>query len=89
MNISDEAKTILLKSLASNENDCLKARLQKSCCGTSLYFTLAKLHEGDDPIIINGISVLMDDQIKERAKTVTLTAKDGRLAIEDEESSCC
>lgn len=90
MNISDEAKTILLKSLTSNENDCLKARLQKSCCGTSLYFTLAKLHEGDDPIIINGISVLMDDQIKERAKTVTLTGKDGRLVIEDEAtSSCC
>lgn len=89
MNISDEAKTILLKSLASNDNDCLKARLQKSCCGTSLYFTLTKLHEGDDPITINGISVLMDDQAKERAETVTLAAKDGRLVIEDEQSSCC
>jgi len=26
---------------------------------------------------------------QKRAETVTLTAKDGRLAIEDEESSCC
>lgn len=34
MNISDEAKTILLRSLASNDNDCLRARLQKSYCGT-------------------------------------------------------
>lgn len=89
MKISDEAKTILLKSLASNDIDCLKARLQKSCCGTSLYFTLAKLHEGDDPVTINGIPVLMDSQTQERAEAVTLVAKDGRLVIEDEASSCC
>jgi len=89
MIISNEAKTILMKSLASNENDCLKARLQKSCCGTSLYFSLAKLNDGDDPITINGIPVLMDSQTQERAESVTLAVKDGKLVIEDEASSCC
>jgi Fe-S cluster assembly iron-binding protein IscA len=89
MKITDRAKTLLMEAFASSENDCLKARLQKSCCGTSVYFTLTKLHDDDVPITINGIPVLMDRLTQERAKTVTLNAKHGRLVIEDEASSGC
>lgn len=90
MKITDGAKNLLIGLFSSSGNNCLNARLQKSCCGTSVYFTLAKLHEGDDPITINEIPVLMDSLTQERANTITLDAKNGRLVIEDEASSeCC
>lgn len=89
MTITDEAKIIINEALDSNGYDCLKAMLQKSCCGTSLYFTLTKLQEGDNPISINGIPVLMDDETQEKAKTVTIAVKDGELVIRNDSPSCC
>ncbi len=90
MKITDEAKKILEGVLASNDCDCLKAKLQKSCCGTSLVFNLAKLENGDKSISINGISVLMEDDAKEKAETITIAVVNGELAIQDEApSGCC
>lgn len=89
MKITDEAKAMLQELFASNDSNCLKAMLQKSCCGTSLAFNLAKLEEGDEYTSINGISVLMDDDAKKRAESVTITVENGELSIHDEASSCC
>jgi len=89
MKITDEAKKMLEEVFASNDCDCLKAMMQKSCCGTSLVLNLAKLEAGDEPTSINGISVLMEDEVKERAETVTITVENGELAIQDEASSGC
>ncbi|GAU79917.1 hypothetical protein [Fusibacter sp. 3D3] len=89
MKITNEAKTMLEGAFGSNDCDCLKAVLQKSCCGTSLVFNLAKLEDGDEPTSINGISVLMEDDVKERSDTVTITVENGELAIQDEASSGC
>lgn len=89
MIITDEAKKILEEVFVSNDCDCLKATLQKSCCGTSLVFYLDKLKEGDDPISINGIPVLMEDNVRERAEHVTITVENGELAINDDASSSC
>lgn len=89
MKITNEAKTMLEGVFASNDCDCLKAMLQKSCCRTSFVFNLAKLEDGDEPISINGISVLMEEDVKERAETVTITVENGELAIQDEASSGC
>lgn len=89
MKITDEAKAIITEALASNEYDCLKAMLQKSCCGTSLHFTLAKLQEGESPIPINGVLVLMDNKAQKRAETVTIAVEDNKLIIQDDASSCC
>jgi hypothetical protein len=89
MKITNEAKKILEGMFASNDCDCLKAKLQKSCCGTSLVFNLAKLKNGDEPVSINGISVLMEGDAKKRAETVTITVENGELAIQDQASSGC
>ena len=89
MKITDEAKKILEEVLESNNCDCLKATLQKSCCGTSLAFSLSKLEDGDEPTSINGISVLMEDEVEKRAQNVTITVENGELAIQDEQSSGC
>ncbi|SKB00670.1 hypothetical protein SAMN05443428_1468 [Caloramator quimbayensis] len=89
MKITNEAKKMLEEIFSSNDCDCLKAILQKSCCGTSLVFNLAKLKDGDEPTSINGISVLMEDDVKKRAETITITVENGELAIQDEASSGC
>ncbi len=89
MKITNEAKTMLEEVFASDDCNCLKAELQKSCCGTSLVFSLAKLADGDEPVSVNGISVLMGDDAKERAEAVTITVENGELAIQDEASSGC
>lgn len=89
MKITNEAKKMLEGIFASNDCNCLKAMVQKSCCGTSLVFNLAKLEEGDEPTTINGISVLMEDDTMERAEAVTITVKNDELAILDEAASSC
>lgn len=89
MKITEEAKSLIMEVLVSNDCDCLQATLQQSCCGTSLNFTLKKLRAGEDHISINGISVIMDNKTLERAETATLAAKDGEIIIQDGEQSCC
>jgi len=89
MKITNDAKTMLQEVLTSNNCDCLKAMLQQSCCGTSLVFNMAKLEEGNEPTSINGIAVLMEEDVKQRAETVTIAVENGELAILDEASSGC
>lgn len=89
MKITDEAKTIINETLASNECDCLKGMLQKSCCGTSVYFVMTKLKPGEEPVPINGVPVLMDEKTQARAETVTMATEDGKLVIKDDKPSGC
>ncbi|MCX7749141.1 MAG: hypothetical protein N2645_19950 [Clostridia bacterium] len=89
MKISDEAKLLITDALASNNCDCLQVVLKKSCCGTSLNFVPIKLKAGDSAVSIDGISVMMDDQVKARVEKVTLAVEDGELIIQDDAPSCC
>ena len=89
MKITKEAKTIITEALKSNDCDCLQAKLQQSCCGTSLVFNLTKLEAGQTPITVDGVSVLMDNNTQERANTVTIAVEDGKLVIHDDKPSCC
>ena len=89
MKITNEAKTILEDLLISNGFDCLKANLQKSCCGTALAFNLGKIEDGDEPMIINGIKVLMNQDAIDRANAITIRVDHGELVIRDEAASSC
>lgn len=89
MKITDEAKTIIEEALASNECDCLQVSPVQSCCGTSLNFGLSKLQADDKPVLINGISVLMDKEAQTRAEKITLAAENGELTLQDDTPSCC
>lgn len=89
MKITNEAKTIIEEVFAANDCDCIKATLQETCCSTTVAFNLGKLEDGDESTSINGIPVLMEDEVKERAETVTITVENGELAIQDEASSGC
>lgn len=90
MKITDEAKSMLNSIFTSEKYDCMKASLQKGCCGTSVAFTLSKLKPNDKPIDVNGIPVLMDDKTQDRATKITIKVEKGELVIHDDgASSCC
>ncbi len=89
MKITEEAKSLITKALISNDSDCLQVSQQKSCCGTSLVLSLAKIKTGDEPVLVDGISVLMDNATKARVEGVTLAAEKDELIIQDDAQSCC
>lgn len=90
MKITQEAKTMIMKSLGSNDCDCLKVTLEKSCCGSSVNLSMVKLTGDEKSVSINGVSVMMNKESQERTETVTLAAEGGKLIIQDAAaSSCC
>ena len=85
MQITDEARDILLGVIQANGKDALLVTEKPSSCGhTSLLISLASRKETDLPVLINQVSVLMDAQVATRAETVTLSTRDGRLVILDD-----
>lgn len=90
LKITDEGKTLLTEMLAENNCDCLLVGLQQSCCGTALDLSLTSKESTDQPITINGISVIMDEASKAGTKDITLSAENGELVIiGDTPSGCC
>ena len=91
MIITDSAKEMLQEALTSSNNDCILIKLQKSCCGTSIFFQMDKLAaEEVQSVRINEIPLIMDQEAKERTADVTVDCKDGELVLDDPNaSSCC
>ncbi len=89
MKITNEAKELLNEALIANSSNCLEAMQRETYCGTTLVFNLMKLSPDDKPIIINGISVMMDDKAQMRAETVTIDVENGNLIVRDETESSC
>lgn len=89
MIITDDAKEILKKALAENKCDCLQATLKQAGCGKSVSFSLSNLMNDDKAQIINGIPVLMDEEILKKVEQVTLYTEDGELLFHDDAPSSC
>lgn len=90
MTITDSAKVMLQEALKDSKNDCIQMKLQNSCCGTSLFFQMTKLPEGDiQSILINGVPFIMDQEVTERTSEVTIDYKDGELVMDDPSASGC
>lgn len=89
MIITDSAKKMLQEALTSSDNDCIQIKLQKSCCGTSLFFQMGRLSQDDQAVRINEIPLIMDMEIVERTADVTIDCKDGELEMVDPNASGC
>jgi len=76
MIITDAARDSLKATLEENGQDSLKVSLQQSCCGTSLYFTVAKKEPEDKVVVVNDINVLMEGEAIEKAETITIQLDD-------------
>lgn len=89
MEITNEAKVLIEEKLAAKKANAIRLRTIRSCCGASLRFELVALDQQDQPVKINGLSVLMDDETRAWIDTVTIGAANGRLTLHDSASSCC
>lgn len=88
MIITDEAKVLLEEMLKENGHDSLQASLQQGCCGTSLYFAFTNKKADEQPVIVNGINVLMEGEAVFKTNTVTIKVDPaGKLIIEDTNQS--
>lgn len=88
MQITDAAKKILGEALAEQQCNALRLHTQSSCCGRSLQFELAVLGAEGKAEMINGLSVLMDDDTRKWTGTVTVDADGEKLTLINSESCC-
>lgn len=91
MEITDGAKEIIMKILTDHNADCLEVSAVAGGCGggTSLRFGLATLKEEDKPITANGVSMIMEDAMRDRVEKLVISSVDGALNIIDAEASSC
>lgn len=88
MIITDEAKVVLEEMLKENGQDSLQASLQQGCCGTSLYFSFTNKKADEQPVIVNGINVLMEGEAVFKTNTVTIKVdSNDKLVVEDTNQS--
>lgn len=88
MQITDAAKKIISEALAAEQCDSLRLHTTRSCCGKSLNFELVKIGADEKADMINGLSVLMDDDTRQWTGTVTIDAEGEKLTLNDS-ASCC
>ncbi|SFG65081.1 hypothetical protein [Sporolactobacillus nakayamae] len=88
MKMTEEAKELLEKSMKEHDCDCLRITAEPGCCGASLNFTLDQLKSGEQPIKINDVSVIMDEQAQEQTDALTINAENGQLVIDGGSCGC-
>jgi Fe-S cluster assembly iron-binding protein IscA len=89
MKITDGAKKFIQETLDEEKADAIRLRTSNSCCGRSLQFELVKLTGQEQPEMINGLSILMDQETRAWTNTITLGARGNRLTLTDSAASCC
>lgn len=89
MNISEEAKELLLKKMKEHDCNCMRITVEPSgCCGSSLNFTLDKLVDGDQPTEVNGLVVVMNEQAQNQTVSLTIDTDNGELVVYGGDSGC-
>lgn len=89
MTITDTAKKLLKEALTASNSDCLIVKLQKSCCGTSVFLQTGKLSADDKAVMINDISFIMSEEAADRTKDIIIDAKDKELTMTDPKACSC
>jgi Fe-S cluster assembly iron-binding protein IscA len=89
MNISKEAKELLLKNMKEHDCNCMRITVEPSgCCGSSLNFTLDKLVDGDQQVKINDLAIVMDEQAQNQTASLTINAENGELVVDGGDHGC-
>lgn len=88
MKVTEEAKELLKKSMKDHDCNCLRITAESGCCGVSLNITLDQIKSGEQPIAINDIPVVMDQQAQEKTELLTINVEDGQLVIDGGSCGC-
>lgn len=89
MKITPSAKEALLQVFAENQADGLEAILQESCHGLMPVLQVVRFEEGDQPEMIDGIAVLMDENTKPALENLSIDLQDGELVLFGLQGCCC
>lgn len=89
MQITSEARALLLEELRKNNASCVLAREIQSCCGNQFSLFLAKTKNDDRIFLVDGVPFMMEADIKLKSEKVTIKAENGQLFIHDESESKC
>lgn len=81
LTITEPAVAELKKIMAENGADGLQAVLAQTCCSVSPVFQMVRFDEGDEPVEISGIKILMDDDTKAVVDEAIIDVQDGELMV--------
>ena len=87
MKISNEAKKIIEDVLQVTGFDCLRLQLNKTCCKSFIEYELGNIEENDKPISINGIPLVMDEEIRQKSEGIRIEVENEKLVILDEKTT--
>lgn len=88
MKITDAAKEVLTQILEENQADGLLVEIQETCCGKSPVFAIARFEEGDEPIDVDGIKMVVPDEAREDIENVVIELSDGELIVANAVCGC-
>ncbi|WP_317854784.1 hypothetical protein [Chakrabartyella piscis] len=88
MKITESAKEVIMNILEANGAAALTMFTQSSCCGNSLGFEMVGVIEEEQPEMIDGVPVFMDDETKAWTGEVTIDADGGKLTLINPNSGC-
>lgn len=89
MQITDGAKKIISEAIAEKECNGIQLYTEKSCCGGTLQIALVVISEDEKADVVNGVSVLMDDETRQWTGNITIDEEGGQLKLIDASSCCC
>ena len=103
LTITDAAANVLKPMLEENHADGLMATLHQTCCSAAPVFQMVRYEEGDKPVEINGIKVLMDEDTAKYCDDAFVDLQNGELMVfapaegggcgcgghHDHEGGCC
>ncbi len=91
MKITESAQNELNRILKDNEAQGLQVVTQEGCCGGKHpVFQMVNFDTCDAPETIDGISVLMDDEVKAMLEdTIIDFGDDGLVVFDHSKAGCC
>lgn len=88
MKITPQAQKVLHEVIEQNGADGLLATIAQSCCGSSPVFQLARFEEGDQPEVIDGVSIVFDPAARDAVEDVIIDLEGNDLVVLNPVCSC-
>lgn len=82
-------KKIISEAIAEKGCNGIQLYTEKSCCGRTLQIALVVISENEKADVVNGVSVLMDDETRQWTGSITIDEEGGQLKLIDVSSCCC
>lgn len=98
MKITDQARDALNEIFKNNGVNGLRMDITETCCGKSPVIAMDILDDGDIKEQVNGVDVVIPDELEELADTLVIDQIDGELVVlnsvcgchhDHEDGECC